>query len=294
MTETSTAATISTPEDFKIGTIGKPFPGCEVRIADDGEILVKGPNVFQGYYKNEEATRGDDRRRLAPHRRHRRDRRRRLHQDHRPQEGHHHHRGRQEHHPRQPRDRDQAAPAGLPVRRRRRPPALPGRAGHPRPRRGGRLRQGARPARGPRAAGRQPRGQEGDRGPRRARSTRSSPASSRSRRSRSSPSDLSQEGGELTPTLKVKRAVVATSTSRRSRSSTRAERGWRGGVGCTHPCANPLASLAHKFAPDGHPTPLPAALAARVKLLARLVGSEPRRRGAARPVPWSWPSARRS
>ena len=43
MTETSTAATISTPEDFRIGTIGKPFPGCEVRIADDGEILVKGP-----------------------------------------------------------------------------------------------------------------------------------------------------------------------------------------------------------------------------------------------------------
>jgi long-chain acyl-CoA synthetase len=57
MTETSTAATISTPEDFKVGTIGKPFSGCEVRIAEDGEILVKGPNVFQGYYKNEEATR---------------------------------------------------------------------------------------------------------------------------------------------------------------------------------------------------------------------------------------------
>jgi long-chain acyl-CoA synthetase len=57
MTETSTAATISSPEDFKIGTIGKPFPGCQVKIADDGEILVKGPNVFQGYHKNEEATR---------------------------------------------------------------------------------------------------------------------------------------------------------------------------------------------------------------------------------------------
>ena len=57
MTETSTAATISSPDDFKVGTIGKPFPGCEVKIADDGEILVKGPNVFQGYYKNEEATR---------------------------------------------------------------------------------------------------------------------------------------------------------------------------------------------------------------------------------------------
>ena len=57
MTETSTAATVSTPDDFKVGTIGKPFPGCEVKIAEDGEILVKGPNVFQGYYKNEEATR---------------------------------------------------------------------------------------------------------------------------------------------------------------------------------------------------------------------------------------------
>jgi len=56
MTETSTAATIATPDDFKIGTIGRPFPGCEVKIADDGEILVKGPNVFQGYHKNPEAT----------------------------------------------------------------------------------------------------------------------------------------------------------------------------------------------------------------------------------------------
>jgi long-chain acyl-CoA synthetase len=57
MTETSTAATIATPEDFKFGTIGKPFPGVEVNIAADGEILVKGPNVFKGYYKNDEATR---------------------------------------------------------------------------------------------------------------------------------------------------------------------------------------------------------------------------------------------
>ncbi|MBS1861225.1 MAG: long-chain fatty acid--CoA ligase [Actinobacteria bacterium] len=56
MTETSTAATVATEEEFKFGTIGKPFPGCEVKIADDGEILVKGPNVFQGYHKNPEAT----------------------------------------------------------------------------------------------------------------------------------------------------------------------------------------------------------------------------------------------
>src|SRR3954453_22917168 len=55
MTETSTAATIATADDFKFGTVGKPFPGCEVKIADDGEILVRGPNIFQGYYKNPEA-----------------------------------------------------------------------------------------------------------------------------------------------------------------------------------------------------------------------------------------------
>jgi long-chain acyl-CoA synthetase len=57
MTETSTAATISRPEAFKFGTVGVPFTGCEIKIADDGEILVKGPNVFKGYYKNEKATR---------------------------------------------------------------------------------------------------------------------------------------------------------------------------------------------------------------------------------------------
>ena len=56
MTETSTAATIATPDDFKFGTIGKPLPGVAIKIADDGEILVRGPNIFQGYYKNEEAT----------------------------------------------------------------------------------------------------------------------------------------------------------------------------------------------------------------------------------------------
>ena len=56
MTETSTAATIATPDDYKWGTVGKPFPGCEIRIAEDGEVLVKGPNVFKGYYKNEAAT----------------------------------------------------------------------------------------------------------------------------------------------------------------------------------------------------------------------------------------------
>jgi long-chain acyl-CoA synthetase len=56
MTETSTAATIARPDAFKFGKVGRAFEGCDIKIADDGEILVKGPNVFQGYYKNEEAT----------------------------------------------------------------------------------------------------------------------------------------------------------------------------------------------------------------------------------------------
>jgi long-chain acyl-CoA synthetase len=58
MTETATAATYSTVEDHKFGTVGKPFPGVEVRVADDGELLVKGPNVFSGYYKNADASFG--------------------------------------------------------------------------------------------------------------------------------------------------------------------------------------------------------------------------------------------
>jgi long-chain acyl-CoA synthetase len=57
MTETSTAATVARPDAFKFGKVGKAFKGCEIRIAEDGEILVRGPNVFQGYYKNEAATR---------------------------------------------------------------------------------------------------------------------------------------------------------------------------------------------------------------------------------------------
>jgi long-chain acyl-CoA synthetase len=51
MTETSTVATRQTVDDFRFGTVGKPLPGCEIRIADDGEILLKGPNIFGGYYK---------------------------------------------------------------------------------------------------------------------------------------------------------------------------------------------------------------------------------------------------
>jgi long-chain acyl-CoA synthetase len=58
MTETATVATTSTPENHRFGSVGRPLPGVEVKIADDGEILVKGPNIFQGYYKNDDASFG--------------------------------------------------------------------------------------------------------------------------------------------------------------------------------------------------------------------------------------------
>jgi long-chain acyl-CoA synthetase len=58
MTETSTSATVNRPEgnNFRFGSVGRPQKDVEVKIADDGEVLIKGPNIFQGYYKNEDAT----------------------------------------------------------------------------------------------------------------------------------------------------------------------------------------------------------------------------------------------
>jgi long-chain acyl-CoA synthetase len=50
MTETATAATTSTMEHHRFGTVGRALPGVELRIADDGEILIKGPNIFAGYH----------------------------------------------------------------------------------------------------------------------------------------------------------------------------------------------------------------------------------------------------
>ena len=58
MTETATAATISTLEHHRFGTVGRALPGVELKIADDGEILMKGPNIFQGYHKRADASFG--------------------------------------------------------------------------------------------------------------------------------------------------------------------------------------------------------------------------------------------
>ena len=56
LTETSAAATVNRPSRNKIGTVGMPLPGVSVRIADDGEIMLSGPNIFAGYWRNPDAT----------------------------------------------------------------------------------------------------------------------------------------------------------------------------------------------------------------------------------------------
>jgi long-chain acyl-CoA synthetase len=56
LTETTAPATVNLPQLSKIGTVGRPLPGVQVRIADDGEILVKGIDVFREYWNNPEQT----------------------------------------------------------------------------------------------------------------------------------------------------------------------------------------------------------------------------------------------
>lgn len=56
LTETSAGSSITLPGAMKIGTVGKPFPGVEIKIAADGEVMIKGPSVMKGYYRNEAAT----------------------------------------------------------------------------------------------------------------------------------------------------------------------------------------------------------------------------------------------
>ncbi len=56
LTETAPVATCNRRDDVEIGTIGKPLPNVEVKLANDGEILIKGPNVMKGYWADEQAT----------------------------------------------------------------------------------------------------------------------------------------------------------------------------------------------------------------------------------------------
>ena len=97
-TENTAQATLTPDGDVRIGKVGLPVPGSEIRIADDGEILTRGPGTFLGYYDDPEATAetldadgwlhtGDVGELDADGYLHHLG----------PQEGHHHHRRRQEH-----------------------------------------------------------------------------------------------------------------------------------------------------------------------------------------------------
>lgn len=56
LTESSPVIACNRIDDYKFGSVGKPFPGVEVKIAPDGEILARGPNIMSGYYKNKKET----------------------------------------------------------------------------------------------------------------------------------------------------------------------------------------------------------------------------------------------
>ncbi len=57
LTETTGALTVNLPDAHKVGTVGRPIPGTAVRVADDGELLFRGDQVFAGYWQDEDATR---------------------------------------------------------------------------------------------------------------------------------------------------------------------------------------------------------------------------------------------
>jgi long-chain acyl-CoA synthetase len=56
LTETTAGSTINSPAQMSVGSVGQPIPGSGVKIADDGEILLRGPHVFGGYWHNQEST----------------------------------------------------------------------------------------------------------------------------------------------------------------------------------------------------------------------------------------------
>ncbi|WP_278259099.1 AMP-binding protein [Nocardioides convexus] len=133
MTETCAAVTACGPDQFRLGTVGRALPGIEISLAEDGEILARGPVASQGYYRQESATAGliD-----ADGWVHTGDigetRRRRLPQGGRPQEGDHRDLLRQEHRALQHRELPQGEPGRGARPGLRRGPALRRRRAHPR------------------------------------------------------------------------------------------------------------------------------------------------------------------
>ncbi len=87
LTETSGAATMNTPDEAHVDTVGRPLPGVEARILPDEEIAIRGPIVMQGYFNRPDATAAGDAGWLVPHRRPRPHRQPGTDHDHRAQEG---------------------------------------------------------------------------------------------------------------------------------------------------------------------------------------------------------------
>jgi long-chain acyl-CoA synthetase len=57
LTETTAGTTQNTPGQVRVGSVGRPFPGTSIKVADDGEVMIKGGQIFAGYWKNEPASR---------------------------------------------------------------------------------------------------------------------------------------------------------------------------------------------------------------------------------------------
>ena len=211
LSETCAAGACNPRVRVKIGRSARPLPGVELRLADDGEVLLRGPVVMAGYRNDPGEDRGDDRRRgMAAHRRRRRAGRGRLPADHRPQEGADHQLGWEKHVAGQHRvEAEGGQPADRPGLGGRRRSPLQRRPDRPRSRRRAGLRRRARD----RATARSSRSQPTRRSSRRSsrRWSAATPMLARVEQVKKFKllGDDWQPGGvELTPTMKLRRRPI--------------------------------------------------------------------------------------